>query len=130
MPCHLKGGMPQEFLKRESVPAAINKILAGEGMAECVNAGFLDAPPLVIAVKALPQGFLCQHIPVFITEKIVGEGTLADSHIITEDICHKATQRDDLNLPRFGMAERHLPPAQINISVLNVADGGGTTAAI
>ena len=78
--------MSQELLKRESIPAAIHQVFTGEGMTECVNAGFLDAPPLVIAVNALPQGFFCQHIPVFIAKKIIGGGTLADGHIITEDI--------------------------------------------
>ena len=37
MLCHLKGGVPQQFLKGEGVAAAIDKILAGEGMAKHMN---------------------------------------------------------------------------------------------
>lgn len=106
--CHLKGGVPQQFLKGKGVAAAIDKILAGEGMPESVDAGFLNAPAVVITVNSLPQGFFCHFIPVFITEQIISGRTFADNHIITENIYHHTTQRDYLNLARLCMAESNL----------------------
>jgi len=58
MSCHLKGGVPQHFLKGKGVAAAIDKILAGEGVAEHMNRGFLCAPPPIEFSNGQAKGIL------------------------------------------------------------------------
>ena len=55
---HGKGGMPKELLEHERIAAAVHQILAGKGVAEQVNTGFLNATRTVIVGDCKPQGVL------------------------------------------------------------------------
>jgi hypothetical protein len=54
----------------------------------------------------------------------------ADCHIVPQNEHHITTQGNDLNLFAFGVAEHDLPCLQINVPVLDVADGSRSTPAI
>ena len=55
---HGKGGMSQQLLEGERIPATVNQILSGECVAEQVDRGFLNAAPRVIPCDGLPQAVL------------------------------------------------------------------------
>ena len=55
---HGKGGMSQQLLEGERIPATVNQILSRECVAEQVDRGFLNAAPRVIPCDRLPQTVL------------------------------------------------------------------------
>ena len=62
---HFQGRMPQQLLKHERIPATINQIFTGEGMAIQMCACFLYATGLVMTSHRQPQTIHRQHIAVF-----------------------------------------------------------------
>ena len=52
--CHSKGGMPKELLEHKRITAAVNQIFAGEGVAEQMDACFLNATRTVIMGNRKP----------------------------------------------------------------------------
>ena len=51
---HGKGGLSQQLLEGERIPATVNQILSRECVAEQVDRGFLNAAPRVIPCDRLP----------------------------------------------------------------------------
>ena len=56
---HGKGGMSQQLLEGERIPATVNQILSRECVAEQVDRGFLNAAPRVVVYNATPQRVFC-----------------------------------------------------------------------
>ena len=56
--CHSKGGMPKELLEHKRITATINQIFAGKGVAEQMDACFLNATGAIIVGNRNPQGVL------------------------------------------------------------------------
>ena len=52
--CHSKGGMPKELLEHKRITAAVNQIFAGKGVAEQMDACFLNATGTVIMGNRKP----------------------------------------------------------------------------
>lgn len=127
---HFQRGMTQEFLEHKRITAAINEVFTGESMAEKVKGGFLYTPASVVALNGKPQGVGGEHFAVFITEKVITISAAARFTVISENTNHLRAEGDYLNFVRFGMSEYNATVGKINISVLDVADGGGTAARV
>ena len=117
-------------MESESIAPTIDQILAGEGVAEQMDACFLDASLAVILGDRQPQSVFREHTPIFITKEIIGVLTPSDAHIAPQDIDHSRAERDDLYLAVLGVAEYHLTVGQHHITILDIADGGGAAATV
>ena len=95
-----------------------------------MNGGFRNAPPVVISCDGLTQRRFGQHTAKLVAEQVGIGLALTDSHIIPKNEHHITTQGNDLNLFAFGVAEHDLPCVQINVPVLDVADGSRSTTAV
>ena len=127
---HFQRGMTQEFLEHKRIAAAINEILAGKSMPKQMERGFLYTSASVVALNGKAEGIGGEHFAVFITEKIITISAAARFTVISENTNHLRAEGDYLNFVRFGMSEYNATVGKINISVLDVADGGGTAARV
>ena len=127
---HFQCRMTQEFLEHKRIAATINEILAGKSMPKQMERGFLYTPASVVALNGKPQGVGGQHVAVFITEKIITISAAARFTVISQNTNHLRAERDYLNFVCFGMSEYNPTVGKINISILDVADGGGTAARV
>lgn len=127
---HFQRAMAQEMLKCKGVASAVDKIFAGEGVAEHVARGFLHASALIIAGDALPQCALCQLPAELIAEEIILCPAASNALILLENSPHLLTQGNGLNLAVFAVAKDDLLAVQVDIAVLNVADRGGAASRV
>ena len=99
-------------------------------MAEQVDSCLLDTSGFVVVCHSEPQGILCEHFPILITEQVVLWLPPPDSHVFRQNHKHLRAERADLNPPIFCVAIHHLPTIQVHIPVLDVPKGRRTAAGV
>jgi len=127
---HPQGTVSHELLEGKGIAAAVHEILAGEGVAEFVDGGAFYAAAFVIAGDGMTQPVFCEHLPVNIAEKIVLRPAFAYAHVLLQNVCHDAAKGDGLNPAVFVVPERHAHARKVYVTVLDVAHGSRTTAAV
>lgn len=130
MLCHLQSAVAQELLQRESVAAAVQKVLSGKCMTEQMDACLLDPAALIVIRYGFPQSVLCQKAAVFIRKEIIRPLAAANLHVLPQDHDHPGTDGDRLELSIFRVPENDLRIVQRHIRILDVPDRCGPTACV
>ena len=85
---HLQSGVTQQLLEHKSIPATINKIFPGEGMAIQMGACLGYPAGLVMAGYGKPQSVHREHTTILVAEQIIVAFAFADGHILPQNGDH------------------------------------------
>lgn len=92
-----------------------------------MDACLLDTSGLVVVCHSEPQGVLCEHFSILITEQVVLWLAPPDCHVFSQNHKHLGAKGADLNPTILCVPIHHLPTVQVHIPVLNVAKGRSST---